>query len=240
MEKHTILVVDDDPTNLQIARDVLQKQYSLQLAISGDMALKFLARKKPDLILMDVMMPGMDGKETLKIIRENPANAEIPIVFLTANQSVEEEIQCLNLGASDFITKPIIPAILEKRIGRIIELDDFHKNLQERIAGKTSAEMRTHAQEARARQLARFKADGAQGLTCNADMGAREIQRHCRLTPGAETLLRLAMAEYNLSARAYARILKVARTIADLDAADDIAETHIGEAIQYRQLDRAL
>ena len=137
MEKHTILVVDDDPTNLQIARDVLQKQYSLQLAISGDMALKFLARKKPDLILMDVMMPGMDGKETLKIIRENPANAEIPIVFLTANQSVEEEIQCLNLGASDFITKPIIPAILEKRIGRIIELDDFHKNLQERIAEKT-------------------------------------------------------------------------------------------------------
>jgi magnesium chelatase family protein len=115
-----------------------------------------------------------------------------------------------------------------------------YQDLQERIAGKTSAEMRAHAQEARARQLARFKADGAQGLTCNADMGAREIQRHCRLTPGAETLLRLAMAEYNLSARAYARILKVARTIADLDGAGDIAEPHVGEAIQYRQLDRAL
>ena len=100
--------------------------------------------------------------------------------------------------------------------------------------------MRAHAQEARARQLARFKADGTPGLTCNADMGAREIQRHCRLTPGAETLLRLAMAEYNLSARAYARILKVARTIADLDGADDIAEPHVGEAIQYRQLDRGM
>ena len=115
-----------------------------------------------------------------------------------------------------------------------------YQDLQERVPGKTSAEMRAKAQEARARQLARFKADGAQGFTCNADMGAREIQRHCHLTPGAETLLRLAMAEYNLSARAYARILKVARTIADLDGAGDIAEPHVGEAIQYRQLDRAL
>jgi magnesium chelatase family protein len=71
-------------------------------------------------------------------------------------------------------------------------------------------------------------------------MGAREIQRYCHLTPGAETLLKLAMADYSLSARAYARIVKVARTIADLDGADDIDEAHVGEAIQYRQLDRGL
>ena len=137
MDKHTILVVDDDPTNLQIVRDVLEKTYNLQLAISGEMALKFVNRRKPDMILMDVMMPGMDGKETVRRIRENPEYANIPVVFLTGSPSVEEEIQCLNMGASDFINKPIIPAVLELRISRIMELQDLHRNLEERIAVKT-------------------------------------------------------------------------------------------------------
>ena len=139
-------------------------------------------------------------------------------------------------------------AYRSKISGPLLDRIDIHvtvpavkyQDLQGRAAGMDSATMRANAQEARARQLARFKADGRTGLTCNADMGAREIQRHCHLTPGAETLLKLAMAEYGLSARAYARIVKVARTIADLDGADDIAEAHVGEAIQYRQLDRGL
>lgn len=139
MEKHTILVVDDDPTNLQIVRDVLQARYNLMLAVSGEMALKFIARRKPDLILMDLMMPGMDGKETVRRIRENPDDAGIPVVFLTGSRSVEEEIQCLNMGASDFITKPIIPAVMELRINRILEVEELHKNLQKRIAEKTKA-----------------------------------------------------------------------------------------------------
>ena len=139
MEKHTILVVDDDPTNLQIVRDALEAKYILQLAISGEMALRFIDRKKPDLILMDVMMPGMDGKETVRRIREDPENAGIPVVFLTGSQSAEEEFQCLNMGASDFINKPIIPAVLDLRIGRILELEDLHRNLQARIEQKTKA-----------------------------------------------------------------------------------------------------
>lgn len=136
-DKHTLLVVDDDPTNLQIVRDVLGAKYNLQLAISGEMALKFVGRRKPDLILMDVMMPGMDGKETLLRIRGDKSNADIPVVFLTASQSVEEEIQCLNMGAADFITKPIIPAILERRVTRIVELEDMRHNLQNIIEQKT-------------------------------------------------------------------------------------------------------
>ena len=136
-KEHVILAVDDDPTNLQIVRDVLGSKYTLQLAISGETALRFLEKRKPDLILMDLMMPGMDGKETLLRIRENPENTEIPVVFLTASQSVEEEIQCLNMGASDFITKPIIPAILERRIDRIIELEDVHHDMRAIIDRKT-------------------------------------------------------------------------------------------------------
>ncbi len=137
MKKHTILVVDDNRTNLQIVRDLLEKEYTLQLAISGEVALKFIQKKKPDLILMDLMMPGMDGKETLARIQRNPANRDIPVIFLTANHDSAEEIQCLNMGASDFITKPIVPEILQRRIGRILELEDLHKNLQAVIEEKT-------------------------------------------------------------------------------------------------------
>lgn len=137
MKEHVILAVDDDPTNLQIVRDVLGRNYTLQLAISGETALRFVEKRKPDLILMDLMMPVMDGKETLKRIRENPDNADIPVVFLTASQSVEEEIQCLNMGAADFITKPIIPAVLERRVSRIVELEDIHHNMQDIIDRKT-------------------------------------------------------------------------------------------------------
>ncbi len=137
MKEHTILVVDDSRTNLQVVRDVLEKDYTLQLAISGEMALKFLSKKKPDLILLDLMMPGMSGKETYQEIRKNPENKNIPVIFLTANQDEDVEVDCLNMGASDFITKPIVPEILERRIGKTIELEDLQKNLQGKIAQKT-------------------------------------------------------------------------------------------------------
>lgn len=137
MKEHTILVVDDSRTNLQIIRDVLEPNYTLQLAISGEMALKFVARKKPNLILLDLMMPGMNGKETFSEIRKDPANSRIPVIFLTASQDEDVEVECLNLGASDFITKPIVPEILERRIGKTIELEDLQKNLQGKIIEKT-------------------------------------------------------------------------------------------------------
>ncbi len=137
MDKYTLLVVDDDRTNLQIVRDVLGGSYDLQLAISGEMALKFTARRKPDLILMDLMMPGMDGKETMRRIRQDSANRDIPFVFLTGDQSPETEAECLNMGAGDFITKPIVPAVLERRISRILELESFHRDLQKKVEEKT-------------------------------------------------------------------------------------------------------
>ncbi len=137
MKKNLILVVDDDRTNLQIVRDVLENSYDLQLASSGEMALRFVDRRRPDLILMDLMMPGMDGKEAVRRIREKPENASVPFIFLTGNQSPEEEAACLNMGASDFITKPIVPAVLERRISRILELEEFHRDLQAKVEEKT-------------------------------------------------------------------------------------------------------
>lgn len=139
-------------------------------------------------------------------------------------------------------------AYRSKISGPLLDRIDIHvavpavkyQDMQGKAAGKDSATMREEAQRAREIQLARFKAGGTTGITCNAAMGAREIQKYCPLSAGAQNLLKMAMSDFNLSARAYARIVKVARTVADLAGSEIIDETHIGEAIQYRQLDRGI
>jgi len=105
--------------------------------------------------------------------------------------------------------------------------------------GEPSAHMRERAMVARRIQRDRFAAAGRKRrIHCNADMGAKQVQHYCRPTPDAEELLKMAIREYHFSARAYDRILKVSRTIADLDQSEQIGPQHISEAIQYRTLDR--
>jgi magnesium chelatase family protein len=104
--------------------------------------------------------------------------------------------------------------------------------------GEMSSEIRSRVVAARQRQIERFKSKPK--ITCNARMGSREIKQHCALDEATLELLKFAMSDLNLSARAYDRVLKVARTIADLAGADNIAGEHISEAIQYRSLDRQL
>ncbi len=100
-----------------------------------------------------------------------------------------------------------------------------------------SADIRARVEAARERQLARFR---GRGVYCNAQMVNRDLRLHCQLDRPAERLIEQAMQRLGLSARAYARILKVARTIADLEGAERLASSHVAEAIQYRSLDRAL
>jgi len=104
--------------------------------------------------------------------------------------------------------------------------------------GETSAQIRERVVTARKIQTARFA--NKTKVTCNARMGARELKSFCELEEPTRELLKNAMTEYNLSARAYDRILKVARTIADLDGAAKISSEHVSEAIQYRSLDRQI
>jgi len=104
--------------------------------------------------------------------------------------------------------------------------------------GENSAEIRTRVMAARQRQQRRFAHKPK--ITCNARMGTKEIKEFCALDENTKELLKNAMAEYNLSARAYDRILKVARTIADLAAAENVSSDHVSEAIQLRSLDRQL
>jgi magnesium chelatase family protein len=113
----------------------------------------------------------------------------------------------------------------------------FHEITSERT-GESSASIRERVVAARQRQHARF-ADRPK-ITCNARMGSRELKRFCALSESTMELLKFAMTDLNLSARAYDRILKVARTIADLAGQESIAGEHISEAIQYRSLDRQL
>lgn len=105
-------------------------------------------------------------------------------------------------------------------------------------AGEPSAVIRDRATAARNRQRERFQGNGR--AHCNADMGSKQVQAHCQPTEGAQDLLKMAISELNFSARAYNRILKVSRTIADLEGAEQIEPHHVTEAIQYRTLDRQL
>jgi magnesium chelatase family protein len=113
----------------------------------------------------------------------------------------------------------------------------FREMTSERT-GETSAQIRERVVAARQRQQARFAARPR--VTCNARMGSKELKAHCALDEATLELLKMAMTEMNLSARAYDRILKVARTIADLAGAEHISADHISEAIHYRSLDRQI
>ncbi|MDT8990703.1 two-component system response regulator [Curvibacter sp. APW13] len=117
LNKPTILVVDDTPDNLSLMRELLKTDYQVLLANGGERALKLAAMvPPPDLILLDIMMPGMDGYEVCQRLKHNPQTRDIPVVFLTAKTDIDDEQHGLELGAVDYITKPISPPIVLARV----------------------------------------------------------------------------------------------------------------------------
>jgi len=115
--RSTILIVDDSTEALQLMTGLLKDSYRLKVANTGEKALKLaLAEPLPDIILLDVMMPEMDGYEVCKRLKADPKTAQIPIIFLTARTDVEDEKRGFELGAVDYITKPISPPILFARV----------------------------------------------------------------------------------------------------------------------------
>ena len=132
-----VLIVDDDAFNLRVAGDILKEKYSIRTAQSGEATLKFLEENIPRLILLDLHMPGLDGRETMKKIRKNKIWDKIPIIFLTSDTKPETERECLVLGAADFITKPFEPTVMLSRIDRIIELAELQNDLVKKLEEKT-------------------------------------------------------------------------------------------------------
>lgn len=135
--KKTILVVDDDRTNLIIAERLLSEEYKVVSVLSGQQALKFLEKKRPNLILLDINMPGMDGFELMRIIRENEAWEKIPVIFLTADREADTEVHCLKMGAVDFVGKPFEPEIIKNRIRRTLEIEEYRKDLEGAVRRQT-------------------------------------------------------------------------------------------------------
>lgn len=133
-----ILVVDDDVANLTMANSILGGEgMRVSCVKSGESALKFLRSNKPDLILLDVHMPGMDGFETISAIKSEESTADIPVMFLTADNDNETETKGLKAGAMDFITKPFMPEILLLRINHIVELSRLQADLAHEVEVKT-------------------------------------------------------------------------------------------------------
>jgi putative two-component system response regulator len=131
----TILIVDDSPENLTVLSELLQINYRVRAATSGEKALRIAATAPwPDLILLDVMMPGMDGYEVFTRLRADPLTREIPVIFVTAMDSAESELRGLDIGAVDYIAKPIVPPILLARVRTQLELKQARDWLKDQNA----------------------------------------------------------------------------------------------------------
>ena len=121
-KRPTILVVDDDPVNLQIAFGILKNDYHVKVATSGSAALELAAASLPDLILLDVVMPEMDGFEVCRRLKAGPATCLIPVIFLTSKTAEEDEKTGFLLGAADFVHKPFSPPIMALRVRTQLEI----------------------------------------------------------------------------------------------------------------------
>ena len=143
--KPTILVVDDTPDNITLLCELLGDHYKSKVATNGHKALQIaMSDPPPDLILLDIMMPGIDGYEVCRQLQANPATSAIPIIFLTAKSQDEDETKGFELGAVDYITKPITPAILMARVQTHLALTqarlfllEQNDNLEEQVQLRT-------------------------------------------------------------------------------------------------------
>ncbi len=114
--KPRLLVVDDQPINIQVMHQIFATQYQVFMATSGQRALDFCHKTPPDLVLLDVVMPGMDGFEVCQALKADSTTSDIPVIFVTAHTDAAQETRGLDVGAVDFISKPVNPAVVRARV----------------------------------------------------------------------------------------------------------------------------
>lgn len=143
-EKYKVMIVDDTPDNIALFSELLKEEYQVRIALNGEKAIKLIKEDAPDIILMDVMMPVMDGYQTCRILKSEEKLKDIPVIFLTAKSEAEDENIGLNLGAVDYITKPVNPQIFLSRIRAQLSTklaNDFLKDknhyLEEEVTQRT-------------------------------------------------------------------------------------------------------
>ncbi|MEG4571432.1 response regulator [Microcoleus sp. N3A4] len=134
-----ILIVDDTPSNLDVISEALSNAgYKVAIATSGERALQQVERRAPDLILLDVMMPGIDGFETCQRLKANAKTCDIPIIFMTALADVDNKVKGLKLGAVDYVTKPFQEQEVLARVKTHLQLRLLTQNLEQQVAQKTA------------------------------------------------------------------------------------------------------
>lgn len=147
LQKQTVLVVDDMPENIDLLSGVLSEDYRVRVAATGEKALKIAySDEPPDIILLDIMMPGLSGLEICRRLKANPDRRKIPVIFVTAMSSVEDERIGLEVGAVDYITKPISPPIVLARVKTHLALYDQTREL-ERMVNQRTHELVTTRQQ---------------------------------------------------------------------------------------------
>jgi putative two-component system response regulator len=192
VQQHTILIVDDNPENLTVLGELLRRDYRVLAATNGATALELARRKpRPDLILLDVMMPEMNGYQVLAALHASPDTREIPIIFTTAMCSTEDEEHGLHLGAADYITKPLRPAIVLARVQTQLAIKRARDALKRDKASLESEVLRQMQenrliQDVAMRALARL-AETRDNETGNHLLRTQEyvelLARHARLRP---------------------------------------------------------
>lgn len=136
-EKCTLLVVDDAPENIDVLRVILSDDYIVKAATNGQMAMKIISVKPPDLILLDVVMPEMNGHEVCRLLKNSEASRHIPVIFVTARDDVEDEALGFEVGGADYITKPVSPSIVRARVRAHLALANQHYYLQDLVSKRT-------------------------------------------------------------------------------------------------------
>ncbi|KPQ29011.1 MAG: putative two-component system response regulator [Marinobacter excellens HL-55] len=133
-DTRTLLVVDDEPANLQVLRNILSDDYRLLFARDGERAVELATTERPDLILLDVMMPGMTGHQVCQQLKTNPATRNIPVIFVTALAEADDEAKGFEIGAVDYITKPVSAPIVRARVKTHLSLVRVDELVETRLA----------------------------------------------------------------------------------------------------------
>ena len=189
--RQTILVADDTPENIDLLSALLRQDYRVKVATSGEKALAIVnSTEPPDLILLDIMMPGMNGYDVCRRIKANPDRRGIPIIFVTAMTSIEDERLGLEVGAVDYITKPISPPIVAARVRTHLALYDQTRVLEDRVRERT-AELFASRQQIirRLGRAAEFRDNETGNHVIRMSYYARLIAQAIGLGPEATELL---------------------------------------------------
>jgi putative two-component system response regulator len=175
-ERAVVLIVDDTADNITLLTYLLGNHYKNKVATNGQKALQIAFKEPPDLILLDIMMPGMDGYTVCRELKANPATKDVPVIFLTARSQEDDEARGFELGAVDYITKPISPPILMARVQTHISLQQARKSL-----AKHNEELGALV-EVRTRQLSGLQDSLIKAMASMAETRDNETGQHIHRT----------------------------------------------------------